>query len=87
MPTFNLDPSVDEHAQRAQPLVGRGGPGSARRQISWSIVGTENVTASDARDASRASTSTSRMIIGPRVMIRTGFACSASTSRHARVSL
>ena len=66
----------------------RGGavPGSVSRQTSTSSVGTEKVTDTSARRAASASTSTSRTIIGPRVMSPNGFAASASTSMHARVS-
>ena len=39
-----------------------------------------------ARRAASTSTSTSRTIIGPRVMIENGFEASASVSMHARVS-
>ena len=60
--------------------------GSVRRHTSGSTVGTENVTDTSARRAASTSTSTSRTIIGPRVMIENGFAAPASTSRHARVS-
>ena len=62
-------------------------PGSVVRQISWSSVGTENVTVTSARPAASASTSMSRTIIGPRVMIENGVAARPSTSMHARVSL
>ena len=54
--------------------------------MSRSTVGIEKVTCTFARRAARASTSTSRTIIGPRVMIANGFAWSASASMHARVS-
>jgi hypothetical protein len=60
--------------------------GSVRLHTSSSTVGIENVTPTLARRAARSSTSRSRTIIGPRVMIENGFAASASTSRHARVS-
>ena len=61
-------------------------PGSVRRQISWSSVGIEKVTPTSARRAVSTSTSTSRTIIGPRVMIENGLAASPSTPMHARVS-
>ena len=61
-------------------------PGSVVRQTSSSSVGTENVTETSARRAASASTSASRTISGPRVMIENGFARGASTSRQARVS-
>jgi hypothetical protein len=46
----------------------------------------ENVTDTDARRAASTSTSRSRTIIGPRVMIENGFAAAASSSTQARVS-
>jgi hypothetical protein len=61
--------------------------GSLRLQTSSSTVGTENVTETDARRAASTSTSRSRTIIGPRVMIENGFAASRRVSRQARVSL
>ena len=67
----------------------RGGavPGSVRRQTSSSSVGTENVTETSARCAASTSTSTSRTISGPRVIIVERVrAPRASTSRQARVS-
>jgi hypothetical protein len=45
------------------------------------------VTPTLARFAASTSTSMSRTIIGPRVMILSGFAAWASTWRQARVSL
>jgi hypothetical protein len=39
-----VDPGVDERAERPQALSRRRGPGSVKRQISWSRVGIENVT-------------------------------------------
>ena len=52
----------------------RGGavPGSVVRQTSSSSVGTENVTETSARREASASSSTSRTISGPRVMIENG---------------
>jgi hypothetical protein len=61
-------------------------PGSVVRQTSSSIVGTENVTDTSARREASASSSASRTISGPRVMIENGWEASRSTSRHARVS-
>ena len=46
----------------------------------------ENVTDTDARRVASTSASTSRTIIGPRVMIENGFDAAASVSMHARVS-
>ena len=60
--------------------------GSLLRQTSSSSVGIENVTDDLARRDASWSTSTSRTIIGPRVMIENGFDAAAKTSRHARVS-
>jgi hypothetical protein len=57
-----------------------------RRQISRSIVGTENVTLTSVRCAAATSTSMSRTISGPRVMIPNGLAAAPSTSMQARVS-
>jgi hypothetical protein len=45
----------------------------------------ENVTPTSARFAAATSTSRSRRISGPRVMIENGFAASPSASMHARV--
>ena len=66
----------------------RGGavPGSVLRQMSWSSVGIEKVTETSARRDASESTSTSRTIIGPRVMRWTGVRASARADRHARVS-
>ena len=68
-----LDAGVDERRQSARRRW-RGGavPGSVVRQTSASSVGTENVTETVARRAASASTSTSRTISGPRVMIENG---------------
>ena len=67
----------------------RGGevPGSVVRQTSSSSVGTENVTETSARADASASTSASRTISGPRVMIEKGLWAAKSSSRQARVSL
>ena len=66
----------------------RGGavPGSVVRQTSGSSVGTENMIETFVRLAASASTSRSRTISGPRVMIENGVAARPSTSMHARVS-
>ncbi len=61
-------------------------PGSVVRQTSASSVGTENMTETFVRRAAAASTSTSRTISGPRVMIEKGDAARPSTSMQARVS-
>ena len=61
-------------------------PGSVCRHTSSSSVGTENVTDTSARRAASASTSMSRTISGPRVMIPNGFDASASASMQPRVS-
>jgi hypothetical protein len=55
--------------------------------MSTSSVGIEKVTLTSARRAASHSTSRSRTIIGPRVMIENGFAASRRTSRQARLSL
>ena len=60
--------------------------GSVFRQTSSSSVGIENVTETEARRAASTRTSTSRTIIGPRVMIENGFAASANASMQPRVS-
>ena len=59
--------------------------GSLLRQTSSSSVGIENVIETFARREASWSTSTSRTIIGPRVMIENGFDAPASTLMHARV--
>ena len=87
MPTLAAIPASTSCFSARSRCRGGAVPGSVRRQISWSSVGTENVTATLARVAASASTSTSRTIIGPRVMILSGFAAWPSTSRQARVSL
>src|ERR671934_93864 len=61
--------------------------GSVLRQTSSSRVGIEKVTETFARRDASARTSTSRTIIGPRVMMLNGFDASRSASRQARVSL
>ena len=62
----------------------RGGavPGSVRRQISESSVGTDRLTCTWARCAAACSTSMSRTIIGPRVMTPNGERAAPITARH-----
>ena len=60
--------------------------GSVFRHTSSSSVGTENVTETDARCDASTSTSRSRTIIGPRVMIENGLDASRKASRQPRVT-
>jgi hypothetical protein len=55
------------------------------RHTSGSRVGTENITDTSAFLDASASTSTSRTIIGPRVISEKGFEAAAKTSMQARV--
>ena len=87
IPTVTLIPASTSAFTARSRCCGGAVPGSVRRQTSGSIVGTENVTLTSARAAAAASTSMSRTIIGPRVMIPNGVAAAPSTSMHARVSL
>jgi hypothetical protein len=86
MPTPTSMPASTSRVSARRRCCGGAVPGSVRRQMSTSIVGIEKVTCTFARFAARTSRSTSRTIIGPRVMIANGFAASPRTSRHARVS-
>ena len=87
MPTLAWIPASTSCFSARSLCCGGAVPGSVRSQISRSSVGTEKVTPTLARFAASTSTSMSRTIIGPRVMILIGFAAWASASRHARVSL
>ena len=72
IPTPALMPRVDERLQRAQALARGRRAGSVFRHTSSSSVGIENVTDTSARAAASASTSRSRTIIGPRVIMLNG---------------
>ena len=87
IPTFAFTPASTSAVTAFSRWRGCAVEGSVRFQTSWSSVGTENVTETFVRLAASTSTSMSRTIIGPRVMIPNGFAASRNTSRHARVSL
>ena len=86
MPTLARMPASTSVFSARSRWRGWAVPGSVRRQTSSSSVGTENVTETCARRAASASTSTSRTISGPRVMMLNGFEASRSASMHARVS-
>lgn len=65
----------------------RGGavPGSVARQIRSSRVGTEKLTCTFALRAAATSTSTSRRIIGPRVISENGVRAAPNSRMQARV--
>jgi hypothetical protein len=86
IPTPASIPASRNRESARSRCAGGGVFGSVSRQMRSSSVGTENVTETFAFDAASTSTSMSRTTIGPRVMIDSGFAASARTSRHARVS-
>ncbi len=86
MPTEARTPASTSARSARSRWRGGAVPGSVVRQTSSSSVGTENVTETSARRAASASTSTSRTISGPRVMIENGLRTSRSTSMQARVS-
>ena len=85
MPTFALIPASTSVFRARSRWRGCAVPGSVRRQTSSSRVGIENVTDTDARRAASASTSASRTISGPRVMMPNGFEASRRASRQPRV--
>ena len=73
--------------ERAQPLARRGRPGLGRApDVVVERRHRERDRDVGAVDAASASTSTSRTISGPRVMIENGFGAASSTSMQARVS-
>ena len=74
MPTEARTPASTSTFSARSRCRGGAVPGSVGRQTSSSSVGTENVTETSARRAASTSTSTSRTISGPRVMIENGFA-------------
>ena len=86
MPTLARTPASTSVVSARRRCRGGAVPGSVVRQTSGSSVGTEKVTLTSARRAASWSTSTSRTISGPRVMIPNGLAARLSSSRHARVS-
>ena len=86
MPTPASMPASRRTRKARRRWCGGGVFGSVLRQISGWSVGTENVTDTFAHRAASARTSTSRTIIGPRVMIANGLCASASTCRQPRVS-
>ncbi len=86
MPTLALIPASTSVFRARRRWRGCAVPGSVRRQTSSSSVGIENVTETEARRAASASTSASRTIRGPRVMMLNGFEWSRSASMQARVS-
>jgi hypothetical protein len=79
-------PASTRHRTARNRWRGGGVPGSVVRQTSSSRVGIEKLTEIFARDAASASTSTSRTIIGLRVMMWNGLRAPHSASRQARVS-
>ena len=86
IPTLALMPASTSAFSARSRWRGWAVPGSVRRQTSSSSVGIENVTDTFARRAASARTSTSRTIIGPRVMMLNEFWASASASRQPRVN-
>ena len=87
-PDARLHAGVDERLHRPQPLARVRGRrlGSLPDLLVERRDRERHATRPPASHAS-TSTSRSRTIIGPRVMIPNGFDASRSTSRHARVSL
>ena len=86
MPTPALIPASTSCFSARSRWRGGAVPGSVVFQTSWSSVGTENMTETSVRRAASWSTSTSRTISGPRVMIENGVAARPRTSMHERVS-
>ena len=86
IPTDTRTPASTSRESARSRCRGGAVPGSVRLQTSWSSVGTENVTLTSARRAASTSTSRSRTISGPRVMIENEFRASAKASRQPRVS-
>ena len=86
MPTPVLIPASTSFATARRRWRGWAVDGSVLRHTSSSSVGIENVTETLARRAASTSTSTSRTIIGPRVMMLNGVRASPRASMHARVS-
>jgi hypothetical protein len=86
-PDGRFDAGVDERFSAPQPLTRMRG---RRLGLAPDVLverGIEKVTDTSARRDASASTSTSRTIIGPRVMmLRTELCASASASRQPRVS-
>ena len=87
IPTLALTPASTSSFSARSRWRGCAVDGSVLRHTSSSSVGTENVTATDALFDASTSTSRSRTIMGPRVMIEKGFDASRNSSRQARVSL
>ena len=85
MPTLARTPASTSVFRARSRWRGCAVPGSVLRQTSSSRVGTEKVTETLARRAASASTSASRTISGPRVMMLNGFAAWPSASMQPRV--
>ena len=85
MPTLASMPASTSVRSARSRCHGGAVPGSVSRQISGSRVGIENVTPTSARSLADARTSTSRTIIGPRVMSPIGVRASPSASIAPRV--
>ncbi len=83
MPTPTLIPASTSSLSARRRWRGCAVLGSVFRQTSSSSVGIENVIATLARFAASARTSTSRTIIGPRVISWNGFENSASACEAA----
>jgi hypothetical protein len=86
MPTPTLIPASTSSLTARSRCLGCAVLGSVFRQTSSSIVGIENVIETSARRAASESTSTSRTIIGPRVIRLKGFENSAKAPMQPRVS-
>ena len=85
MPTPTSRPASTSMVSARSRWRGGAVPGSVRRHTSGSSVGTEKVIDAPARRAASPSTSTSRTIIGPRVIRWSGVRASASRPIQARV--
>ena len=72
MPTLALMPAATSFSIARSRCCGGAVPGSVLRQMSMSRVGMLNVMESSARFAMSVSTSMSRTIIGPRVIMPVG---------------
>ena len=86
IPTATLMPPSTSRLSTRSRCRGGAVPGSVVRQTRSSSVGTENVTRTSARREASCSTSTSRRMSGPRVMMLKGLCASSSATMHARVS-
>ncbi|MCW2961044.1 MAG: hypothetical protein JWM90_1431 [Thermoleophilia bacterium] len=84
--TFVSMPASTSMRTARSRLLGGAVSGSVARHTSSSIVGIETLTSTSVRLAAATSTSMSRTIIGPRVMIEIGVRAVPSASMQPRVS-